>query len=76
MGGNHRSRLVQHREAVLELVAQQPDLTLQEIRGALAAGNGIAGFVTATSGGLKGGKGLIRLTPLQRRLTIAPPLRL
>jgi hypothetical protein len=41
MGGDHRSRLVEHRAAVLELVAQQPDLTLQEIRGALAAASGI-----------------------------------
>lgn len=41
MGGDHRSRLVQHRAAVLELVAKQPDLTLQEIRGALVAASGI-----------------------------------
>ena len=41
MGGDHRSRLVQHRAAVLELVAKQPDLTLQEIRGALGAASGI-----------------------------------
>jgi len=41
MGGDHRSRLVEHRAAVLELVAQQPDLTLQEIRGALAAASGV-----------------------------------
>jgi hypothetical protein len=38
MGGDHRSRLVEHRAAVLELVVQQPDLTLQEFRGALTAG--------------------------------------
>jgi len=41
MGGDHRSRLGEHRAAVLELVARQPDLTLQEIRGALAAASGI-----------------------------------
>ncbi len=41
MGGDHRSRLVAHRPAVLELLAKQPDLTLQEIRGALA-GHGIS----------------------------------
>lgn len=41
MGGDHRSLLVAHRGRVLELVAQQPDLTLQEIRGALAAQHGI-----------------------------------
>jgi hypothetical protein len=33
MGGDHRSRLVAHRPAVLELLAKQPDLTLQEVRG-------------------------------------------
>jgi transposase len=41
MGGDHRSRLTEHRAVVLELVAAQPDLTLQEIRGALA-GQGIS----------------------------------
>jgi transposase len=41
MGGDHRSRLVEHRIVVLELVAKQPDLTLQEIRGALATASGI-----------------------------------
>ena len=37
MGGDRRSRLDEHRAKVLQLVAQQPDLTLQEIRSALAA---------------------------------------
>ena len=37
MGGDRRSRLDKHRAQVLQLVAQQPDLTLQEIRSALAA---------------------------------------
>ena len=37
MGGDRRSRLSEHRVRVLQLVAQQPDLTLQEIRSALAA---------------------------------------
>jgi hypothetical protein len=32
--------LVEHRTVVLELVATQPDLTLQKIRSALAAGTG------------------------------------
>ncbi len=35
MGGDHRSRLTGHREAVLTLIAHQPDLTLEEIRSAL-----------------------------------------
>jgi transposase len=42
MGGDHRSRLVEHRGTVLELVGQQPDWTLQEIRRALAAQHGIS----------------------------------
>jgi transposase len=41
MGGDRRSRLGEHGTRVLQLVAQQPDLTLQEIRSALAASHGI-----------------------------------
>ena len=41
MGGDRRSRLSEHRARVLHLIAQQPDLTLQEIRSALAASCGI-----------------------------------
>jgi transposase len=41
MGGDRRSRLDKHRAKVLQLVAQQPDLTLQEIRSALATSCGI-----------------------------------
>jgi transposase len=41
MGGDHRSRLTEHREAVLTLIAHQPDLTLEEIRGALVERHGI-----------------------------------
>src|SRR5919107_3590375 len=37
MGGDRRSRLGEHRAKVLQLVTRQPDLTLQEIRNALAA---------------------------------------
>jgi transposase len=47
MGGDHRSRLVEHRVAVLELVARQPDLTLQEIRATLATGHGISVGLTS-----------------------------
>jgi transposase len=42
MGGDHRSRLSGHREAVLTLVAHQSDLTLAEIRAELAARHGIS----------------------------------
>ena len=41
MGGDRRSRLSEHRTRVLQLIAQQPDVTLQEIRSALAASCGI-----------------------------------
>jgi transposase len=41
MGGDRRSRLSEHRARVLQMVARQPDLTLQEIRSALAASCGI-----------------------------------
>jgi transposase len=37
MGGDRRSRLIDHRETVLSLLAAQPDLTLEEIRTALRA---------------------------------------
>ncbi|WP_076611132.1 IS630-like element ISAzs37 family transposase [Azospirillum sp. B510] len=42
MGGDHRSRLSDHREAVLTLVAHQPDLTLEEIRAELNARHGVS----------------------------------
>jgi transposase len=41
MGGDRRSRLGEHGARVLQLVARQPDLTLQQIRSALAAACGI-----------------------------------
>jgi transposase len=41
MGGDRRARLSAHRARVLQLIAQQPDLTLQEIGSALAAACGI-----------------------------------
>jgi len=42
MGGDHRSRLREHGPTVLQLVAKEPDLSLQEIRSALTASCGIA----------------------------------
>ena len=41
MGGDRRCRLNEHSAKVLQLVARQPDLTLQEIRSALAVSCGI-----------------------------------
>jgi transposase len=46
MGGDRRSRLLEHRETVLCLLAKEPDLTLAEIRGALAARHEITVGVT------------------------------
>jgi transposase len=46
MGGDRRSRLREHRAKVLQLVAQQPDLSLQEIRSALAASGITVGLST------------------------------
>ena len=46
MGGDRRSRLSEHGTKVLQLVAQQPDLTLQEIRSALAASGITVGLST------------------------------
>ena len=46
MGGDHRSRLKDHRALVLELIAKQPDLTLQEIRSALATSGITVGLMT------------------------------
>lgn len=37
MGGDQRSRLRAHRAITLELLARQPDLTLEEMRQSLAA---------------------------------------
>lgn len=42
MGGDHRSRLSDHREAVLTLLAHQPDLTLEEIRTELSTRHGVS----------------------------------
>jgi transposase len=41
MGGDRRSRLSEHRARVLQLIARQPDMTLQEIGSTLAASCGI-----------------------------------
>jgi transposase len=41
MGGDQRSRLSEHRDVVLTLIAHQPDLTLEEIRSALIERHGI-----------------------------------
>ena len=46
MGGDRRSRLGEHGARVLQLVAQQPDLTLQEIRSALAVSGITVGLST------------------------------
>ena len=42
MGGDQRSRLTGHREAVLTLLAHQPDLTLEEVRTELSTRHGVS----------------------------------
>lgn len=46
MGGDRRSRLKDHRSLVLEMIAKQPDLTLQEIRSVLASSGITVGLMT------------------------------
>jgi transposase len=41
MGGDRRSRLKEHRVTLLTLVAEQPDMTIAEVRTALTAKAGI-----------------------------------
>ena len=41
MGGDRRSRLKEHRVTLLTLVAEQPDMTIAEIRKALTTKTGI-----------------------------------
>ena len=48
MGGDRRSRAIEvHKDWLLALVAQEPDLTLTEIRGRLAADKSFAPSVSA-----------------------------
>ena len=42
MGGDQRSRLTAHRDAVLTLIAHQPDLTLEEVRAELNTRHGMS----------------------------------
>jgi hypothetical protein len=66
MGYDYRSSLVEQRAAVLELVARHPDLTLQEIRGALAAGLGADEFVEFKKG-LHAASRVAEATPAMQR---------
>jgi putative transposase len=46
MGGDHRSRLRQERDWLLERIAEVPDLTLEELRSELAARGKLVGYGT------------------------------
>ena len=46
MGGDTRSKLTGQRAVVLELIAEQPDLTLEEVRQALADQGLVVGYGT------------------------------
>ena len=41
MGGDRRSRLTNHRELVLTLIAKQPDMTLEEVQTAISEKTGV-----------------------------------
>jgi transposase len=46
MGGDHQSKLLDHRDFLLNLVADEPDLTLTEIRARLAQHRVMVGHAT------------------------------
>ena len=72
MGGDRRSRLGKHRARVLQLVAQQPDLTLREIRTALAASCGITVGLSTVHRFLGAHKLTLKKRPYTRPSRIAP----
>ncbi len=71
MGGDHRSRLSGHREAVLTLIAHQPDLTLEEIRGALIERHDITVGRGTVSRFLKSHNITLKKKPARRRAATA-----
>src|SRR3954469_17747059 len=66
MGGDRGSRLGEHRAKVLQLVARQPDLTLQEIRSALAASCGVTVGLSTVHRFLAGQKLTLKKRPCTR----------
>ena len=72
MGGDRRSRLGKHRARVLQLVAQQPDLTLREIRTALAASCGITVGLSTVHRFLGAHKLTLKKRPYTRPSRTAP----
>src|SRR3954469_3948441 len=71
MGGDRRSRLGEHRAKVLQLVAQQPDLTLQEIRSALAGSCGITVGLSTVHRFLRAHNVTLKKRPCTRPATTA-----
>jgi transposase len=67
LGGDHRSRLTGHREAVLTLMAHQPDLTLEEIRRALIEQYGIIVGLSTVSRFLAAHNITLKKKPARRR---------
>ena len=67
LGGDQRSRLTAHREAVLTLVAHQPDLTLEEIRTALSQRHGLRVGLGTVWRFLKAHKLTLKKKPARRR---------
>src|SRR5918999_491772 len=72
MGGDRRSRLGEHGARVLQLVAQQPDLTLREIRSALAASCGITVGLSTVHRFLGAHKLTLKKRPYTRPSKTAP----
>jgi transposase len=72
MGGDRRSRLREHGTRVLQLVAQQPDLTLREIRSALAASCGITVGLSAVHRFLSAHNLTLKKRPYTRPSKTAP----
>jgi transposase len=67
LGGDHRSRLTGHREAVLTLIGHQPDLTLEEIRRALIEQYGIIVGLSTVSRFLAAHNITLKKKPARRR---------
>jgi transposase len=71
-GGDRRSRLREHGTRVLQLVAQQPDVSLPEIRSALAAWCGITVGLSAVHRFLSAHNLTLKKRPYTRPSKTAP----
>src|SRR3954469_6664978 len=72
MGGERRCRLREHSAKVLQLVARQPDLTLREIRSALAVSCGITVGLSTVHRFLRAHNVTLKKDPVRGRAEPAP----